>query len=167
MFKLQGKFYVEIKRNGIVIDVIEVPNVVMNDFKAYLLRCGLSNEATPISTWYVGLIGANYTPQASDTASDALGSSGYYQEVTNYSETTRPAYNGQYTTTPVKMITNANNPATFTISGNVTVYGVFIVSSSSKLASTGILAAASKFSSSKSLSADDVLSVRYSINVTQ
>lgn len=164
-FNLGGKFIVEIKRKDGSVEVEEISNIVTNEGKVYLLRSGVSGETSAISTWYMGLIGANTTPSATDTASTALGSSGTYQEITAYTSSTRVQYQSAYTITPTPQINNNQNPCEFTFNSSVTVYGVFIVSSGTKGSNTGTLFCAGLFSSAKSMSNGESISVKYAITV--
>lgn len=159
-FHIQGKFIVEIIRNGKVIEREEVPNVVTIEGKNYLMKLGISNQETSKS-WYVGLIGANVTPSEADTASSALGTTGSYQEITAYSETTRPSYNASFSNNAVS---NSSSPASFTISSSVTAYGAFITSTNTKQDNNGILLCASKFATAKNLDANDVINITYTIS---
>lgn len=164
-FNLGGKFIVEIKRKDGSVEVEEFSNIVTNEGKVYLLRSGISGETSTISTWYLGLIGANVTPTTSDTASTALGSSGTYQEVTDYTSPTRVQYICAYSMNPTQQINNNQNPCEFTFNSSVTVYGVFIVSNGTKGSNTGVLFCAGLFSSAKSMSNGETISIKYAITV--
>lgn len=157
---MEGFFLVEIKRKTGETEKLVFPNVVTREGKNHLLKVGVSGEDS-VNTWYMGLIGANITPSETDTASTALGSGGSYSEVTSYSPTGRPQYYSQYSNNAVS---NANQPCAFVATADITVYGVFLVSNSTKGSSSGILLSAGVFSSAKSLSADDTLTVTYTIS---
>lgn len=157
--KVKGRYLIEIIRDGKVIDREEVENVVTVEGRTYLLKAGVSGEQTPVS-FYVGLIGADITPQETDTASTALGSTGSYGEVVSYNETDRPIYRAVASSASVS---NAANPAQFTISANTTVYGAFITSTSAKQSNSGILLCAARFASPKTLAVNDVISITYAI----
>ncbi len=158
---LGGKFIIEIKRKDGTVETIEFHNVVTKEGKNYLMQAGITGTQSPITSWYVGLIGADVTPTEDDTASTALGSTGTYGEIIGYDETARPAYNGQYS---AGQVGNGASPATFTINADTTAYGAFITSTSTKQDNTGILLAAGRFSSAKALSAGDSISITYVIS---
>lgn len=162
-FDLKGRFKAVIHRADGTEEELEFSNIVVREGKNYLLRAGIVNEISPITSWYVGLIGTNYTPQATDTASTALGASGSYNEITSYNPASRPAYVGAFVASPTAKITNTANQAVFTFTSSTTVYGVFICSNSTKGSSSGTLFCAGLFSSARSVQANDGLSVTYEV----
>ncbi len=163
MLDLKGRYVVEIKRANGEVEVIEFDNVVTKEGKNYLLKAGVLGNETPITNWYIGLIGANVTPTENDKASTALGTNGSYSEVTAYTETARLAYAATFDAQNNRLI-NSANPATFTINANnTTIYGAFIVSSQAKQANTGILLSAGVFTSAKTLGVDDQINITYVI----
>lgn len=164
-FDIKGKFTVEIRRNDGTIEREEFSNLVTNEGKIYLLRAGISGESTAISSWFMGLIGANITPSNQDTASAALGTNGIYGEITSYTAPTRPQYQCAFSASPTPQINNNNNAAEFLFTAPVTIRGVFIVSSSAKGSNTGVLMCAGLFSSPKSLAINESLIVKYAITV--
>lgn len=162
---MKGKFLVEIRRKDGTIEYDEFHNVVTNEGRVYLMKCGISNEASQITAWYLGLIGANVTPSVNDTASTALGTGGTYSEITNYSQTSRPSFTCAYTSNPTHQVNNYNSVAEFSFTGTATIYGAFVVSSSTKQSSSGVLLAAGRLSSPKSMSSGDVIAIKYAITV--
>jgi len=162
MLGYKGKFIVEVVRNGRVIDRLEFNNVVTIEGRNHLLKVGVSQEVAA-GAWYMGLIGADVTPTENDTAASALGATGTYAELYDYSESDRPQFVNAFGTNAVS---NEANPATFTISATVTinVYGVFITSTSTKGDTTGVLLCAGRFSVAKALTSGDVLNVVYTIS---
>ncbi len=78
--------------------------------------------------------------------------------------TDKPAYTTVDTETAT--ITNAAAKAEFTIAASITVYGAFLGTSKAKTAVDGYLTAAKKFTASRAVIDDDVLSIEYSISVT-
>lgn len=118
--------------------------------------------------FYVGIFKANVTPAAGDTAAAKLGAAGSYLEMqdADYDSplTDKPAYNTVDTETAT--ITNAASKAEFTMCASNTVYGAFLGTSKAKTAVDGYLTAAKRFSSSRSVIDNDVLSIEYSISVT-
>lgn len=160
--QIQGKFIIEVIRDGKVISKEEVPNVVTIEGRNYFLKVGITGDENR-ANFYVGLIGANVTPTENDTASSNLGSSGSYQEIQSYSQTTRPAYQGVFSNNTVS---NVANPAQFSINASVTAYGAFIVSNNTKGSNSGILLCAGRFASAKSLNNGDTINITYSIAST-
>ncbi len=158
---LRGTFIVEIIRDGKVIDVFKFRNTVTKEGKNYLLQAGITGGVAPITSWYVGLIGADVVPAETDTASTALGALGTYGEIVDYDELERPAYTAAYST---DQVSNGASPATFSINAAVTAYGAFITSTATKQDNTGILLAAGRFASAKALSAGDTITITYTIS---
>lgn len=162
----RGVFEITIyDKDGNIKDKFECENTVMLAAREYLLKVGLSNQLSPTTTWYVGIYGNNVTPNENDTAATALGSSGTYGEITAYSEATRRQYQGVWVQSD-NGVSNKDNLALFTATSDITVYGTFIVSVSTKNSTSGLLFSAGKFATSKSLSANDVLAVKYVVKVT-
>lgn len=160
MLEFKGTYFVKVIREGKVIDEFEVENLVTIEGKNYLLQLGFG-IIQDSSQFFVGLIGNSVTIQQTDTASACLGPSGTYGEITNYSESTRPAFSVNFTD---NAISNATTPVSFTFSGNATIYGLFLCSSNEKGSNEGILFSAVRFPSVKSFSANDILNVIYSIS---
>lgn len=159
--ELKGTYVVECYRNGEKIWEERVDNVVTKEGKNHMLKVAISKEENPVAGWYVGLIGANVTPSENDTAQSALGASGTYQEFTAYEGGVRPTFQCAFQGAGVN---NTANPATFQFSVNATVYGVFIVSNSTKGSNQGILLSAARFGSPRQFSQGDALVVYYYIN---
>jgi hypothetical protein len=85
------------------------------------------------------------------------------ESTTEYSETTRPAW--VTTGVATKTISNTAAPATFTFTSATTIQGAFMSSSSVKGGGTGVLAAASKFTSAKVMAISDSLTVSYTLTI--
>lgn len=118
--------------------------------------------------FYVGIFKANITPAAGDTAAIKLGAAGTYLECqdADYDSplTDKPAYNTVDTATAT--ITNAAAKAEFTMAASITVYGAFLATEKAKTATTGYLTAAKRFTASRAVIDDDILSIQYDISVT-
>ena len=118
--------------------------------------------------FFVGIFKANVTPAAGDTAAAKLGAAGTYLECQDADYdlplTDKPAYTTVDTETAT--ITNAAAKAEFTIAASITVYGAFLGTSKAKTAVDGYLTAAKRFTASRAVIDDDVLSIEYSISVT-
>lgn len=118
------------------------------------------------AAWYLGLYGAaaSNNPAAGDTMSSHAG----WTEVTDYSQSTRPACSfGTPTTANPSVATNSASPATFSINATTTVGGAFLTSNNTKGGSTGTLYSAADFSSpgDRSVVSGDTLSVTYTLSL--
>lgn len=155
--KVGGVFSFELVRDGKVIDTWEEKNRVVNEGLNYLLSTSLGGGTQEL-TFYVGIYQGNYTPIATDAASNiALNAT----ECTSYNEVTRPEWVDADSST--QEITNTASKAQFTISATETIYGAFLISDNTISGTTGTLFAASKFSSSRSVVAGDQLLVTYTV----
>lgn len=123
------------------------------------------------AAWYIGLYGAAATnsPNATDTmSSHGAEGAGGWTEVTAYSQSTRPqCVFGTATTADPSVISNSASPASYSITGSVTVGGAFLVSNSTKGGSTGTLFSAADFASpgDRSVVSGDSLSVTYTFSL--
>lgn len=135
-------------------------NLMPTEGLNYLLETSVRGGAA-LSSWYVGLFEANYTPLAADTAATFPGSA---TESTAYAESTRQAY----TTVAASggVLTNTASKAAFTMNATKTIYGGFIASASAKSATTGKLLSAAKFSASKAVESGDVLNITATMTLT-
>jgi hypothetical protein len=118
------------------------------------------------AAWYIGLYGAASTnnPAAGDTASSHIG----WTEVTAYSQATRPqCVFGTATTADPSVISNTASPATYSITGSVTVGGAFLISNNTKGGTTGILFSAADFQSpgDRNVVNGDTLTVSYQFSL--
>lgn len=157
---LGGTFHIEhYSRDGVLLDKWDAKNVVTDEGINHALNV-IFNGATQVGTWYVGLFTANYTPISSDTAATFPGSA--TEATTQYSEGARQTYVEAAST--AKSITNSASKAVFTAASSATFYGAFLSSVSTKGATTGVLMAAAKFPTSKSLEVGEQLVVTYTIN---
>jgi hypothetical protein len=147
-------------RNGQVIDEWQDHNLVVNEGLDALLNI-MFHGTTQITTWYIGVFEANYTPIATVTAATITSAS---TESTAYDESTRQAYDEAASSG--QSITNSASKATFTFNATKVIYGAFLVSASAKSATTGTLFSAAKFSSSKSVVDDDQLLLTYTFTAS-
>lgn len=120
------------------------------------------------AAWYVYIFKNNYTPIATNTASNSCGAAGLHGECQDADydvpTTNRPAYT--IVAAAAGVITNAASKASFQIADSITVYGAGVVSSQAKTATTGYLLAAKKFAASRAVVDDDVLYVTYQITAS-
>ncbi|MCK9520874.1 MAG: hypothetical protein M0R74_17895 [Dehalococcoidia bacterium] len=144
-------------------------NTFTTEGMAYLLNIIFGTTSkTGSAIFYVGIFKNNVTPAVGDTAAAKLGAAGAYGECqdADYDSpaTDKPSYT--IATTSTATCTNAASPASFTIAGSITVYGAFLSTSKAKTATDGYLMCAKKFSASRAVIDDDVLSVTYVITAT-
>lgn len=152
-----GVFKFEQYRDGVKIDEWESKNLVVNEGLNHLLDTVL-HASTPVTTWYVGLFEGDYTPVATDTAANIASNA---TECTAYDEAARVTWDEAAASS--QQITNSASKATFTMNATKTVYGAFLVSSSTKSGTSGTLFAASKFSVARSVVSTDELLVTYTV----
>lgn len=158
-----GYFNYEHVRDGKVIDSWQEPNLVVDEGLNYTLDTAFSG-GTASTNWYIGIFKNNYTPLAANVAATFPGVGVANEATTEYSETTRPSWTEAGVT--AKSITNSASPAVFTFVSDVSIYGAFLVSTNTKGGTTGVLAAASKFASVRSMLTTDKLNVTYTLNVS-
>jgi len=118
------------------------------------------------ATWYLGLYGAasSNNPAAGDTMASHAG----WTEVTDYSQSTRPAATfGAATTADPSVIDNSGSVAVFSINNTVTVGGAFLTSNNTKGGTTGILFSASDFQApgDRNVVSGDTLNVTYQFSL--
>jgi hypothetical protein len=152
-----GVFEFELVRDGKVIDKWQDHNLVVNEGLNDLLQVYLGN-GTQKATWYVGLFEGNYTPVATVTAATVASAA---TECVAYGELTRPEW--VEAAASAQQITNTASKATFTINASKTVYGAFLISENTKGGITGVLFAASRFSTARALINGDQLLVTYTV----
>lgn len=155
-----GVFSLEHWRDGELIGVDETPNLVVNEGLNHILNV-IFHGGTQVATWYLGLFEGNYTPVATVTAATITSAA---TESTAYDESTRQEYNEAAASG--QSITNSANKATFTMNANKTIYGAFLVSSSTKSGTSGTLMAAARFGTAKTVADDDQLLLTYTFNAS-
>lgn len=132
-------------------------NIIVDEGLHHALDVILHGEVQ-VNPWYIGLFEANYMPVATDTAANIATNA---TESTAYNEATRVEYNEAAAAS--KVTTNSTNKAQFTINATKTMYGAFLVSNSTKQGTTGTLLSAAQFSTARSVVANDILEVTYSV----
>lgn len=141
------------------------PNLVVDQGLTYLLGSGLGN--TPKTTaWYLALFGGAVNPAPNWTAANfAQNASEIISGTEGYSGNTRPVF------TPgdaaANMIDNVASKAEFTIvtAGQLNVTGAGLLSNNIKGSTTGMLASATRFSSTRVLSNTDVFNLGYRVQL--
>lgn len=156
----KGWYNGKIVRDGKVIDEWEDSNLVVTEGLNHILSIELA-AGTQITNWYLAPYEGNYTPVAGVTAATIAAAS---TECTAYTSSTRVAWTPGAASGGV--ISNSGSPATFTFNATKTIYGAFLISNSTKSATSGTLFSASLFSSSKSVVNLDQLILTYSFTLT-
>ena len=164
--KATGKYTVEcFDKDGNLKWVSESQNLVVNVGLQYMAGTALTSTAQ-ITTWYLGLYGSGATN--SPSAGDTMATHGGWTEVTDYSESTRPAATfAAATNANPSVVTNTLNKAVFTINGTTVVGGAFLTSNNTKGGSTGTLFSAADFASpgDRSVVSGDILNVTYTFSL--
>lgn len=155
-----GKFIGQLIRNGEVVDEFEDHNLVVNEGLNHILNVEF-NGTTQVTNWYLGVFEGNYTPVSSVTAATIASAS---TESTAYTSATRPAYTSAAASS--QSITNSASRASFVFNATKTIYGAFLVSSSTKSGTSGVLFAAAQFASSKSVTSGDELLLTYTFSAS-
>lgn len=162
-FKVGGVFSYEHVRDGEVVDTWQEPNIIVDEGLNYILSTAFAG-GTANTVWYVGLFKNAYTPIASNVAATFGGAGVAGEATTEYSETVRQTWTQAGVS--AKVIGNSAAPAVFTFTTPVTINGAFLQSTSGKGATTGVLSAASKFSSSRAMLATDKLNITYTLTIS-
>lgn len=147
---------------GRIISVTDFfPNVMTDEGLNFLLNVLFKGTVISSSDWYVMIFSDNATPTSSSTYA-VKG----VTEYSGYTEATRPIF--QSGTVANKQLTNSANPAEFSITESVTIYGAgLVVGSNAKgnsAASGAVLLAAAKFGAAQVLTNGATL--RVTANVT-
>ena len=136
-------------------------NLVVNEGLNYILSAAVGATAG-IANWYIALFTGNVTVLATWTAATFTAAS---TEWTGYSEATREVWNkGAVASAGVDSFASKSS---FTSSADTqTVRGAAMLSASAKSATTGVLLAASRFSSDKALDTGEILDVGYGLQLS-
>lgn len=150
-----------------------IPNLVVAVGKELMLDTLLSGSSYTTVGPFIGLIGSSVTYSAADT----MASKGW-TEFTNYTVggsavrgTASFSAASSSGSTPSNVTTKAASSITYTITGGGgTIYGCFLVTGTGAVntqsSTAGVLYSEGSFSSSKSTTAGDTLSVTYSTTAT-
>lgn len=144
------------------IGVVRTPNLVTTEGCNYLLSVGIAG-GTQYGTFYVAPFSGNVA--VTDALTAANFATTQTELSTQYSETTRVAF---VESTPAsKSTNNTANPATITAAtDSVSIWGLGLLSTSTKSATTGVLLAAAKYSAARSLpTAADTLGIKYTLTL--
>ncbi len=158
--KPRGYFDVEIWRYGKLYHKELVPNGVTNIGKDEILDSYFRNQAPP-ALWHLGFIdNAGFSALA---ATDTMASHAGWVESTAYSEANRPTW---VTVAATAQSISNTTPATFSINGTATLFGIFAVDENTKGGTTGILWATAGFASTIPVINGDILKITYTVNAT-
>ena len=115
------------------------------------------------ATWYLGLV--NNSPAPSYNTNDTLSSHAGWNETTSYTGNRKAVTFGTATTADPSIITNSGSPASFSMTGTVTVAGAFLCSVAT--GTSGVLFSVSDFQSpgARSVVSGDTLTVTYTFEL--
>jgi hypothetical protein len=140
-------------RHGIVTDREVIHNLQPIEGLNHMM--GVTFKSTvQVATWYIGLYEGNYTPTPDITAATI---SGLATECVAYTPAQRVEFNEGAVATGA--VDNSANKAIFTFTSPKTIYGGFIISSSVRNGTAGVIISAVRFTSPKVLDTDGTLSV--------
>ncbi len=161
LFNPQGIFSFEHFRGGQKIGKWDVHNTVTTEGKNSILDI-MFRAQTQITTWYMGLVNNTSTPTfaAGDTAAQ-IGGTNDWTEMTAYSGGARKNWTTSLSAASGGAITNST-VITFNITGTDTLYGAFIVSSSS--GASGKLWSGVAFPSTVAVANGDDIKVTYTLS---
>lgn len=155
---LNGKWVVEHVRDGQVIGNYDFPNGITDAGMNALLNC-MFDSGSQTTTWYIGLIdNASFSALA---AGDLMNSHAGWIELVAYSESVRQTWTAG--SASARAITNSST-VNFSINATKTVYGIFVVSDSTKSGTTGTLWSTAAFGSTVSVQSGDSLRVTYTVS---
>lgn len=139
--------------NGQPVDRWQIPNL-MPQVSIDYVAASIFGDTAAIGTFYLGLYQGNFTPDADTTAADLPTTA---QECVDYSEATRPIWTRTYD--GVGTVGNLASRGVFTMTQNRTLYGGFLVSTSTKGSGSGLLLSITRFSSPRVVEVGQVLRV--------
>lgn len=157
--KISGVYEIEAPDG---LGVQRVANLLTTEGCNHLLSVGVAG-GSQVGTWYIAPFSGNVT--VADTWTAATFAATATEITTSYSESTRVAF---VESTPAsKSTNNSSNPAVFTSNTtNVLIWGIGLLSSSTKGSTSGTLLSAAKYSTVRSLPASgDQLSVAYTLTL--
>lgn len=144
-------------REGRVKWVEEVPNLTVTQGLNDLLTKYFKGSSYT-AAWFCGLINnASFSALAAgDTAAQINGANGWI-EATAYSETVRQTLT--LGSASAGSIDNSASKCVFSINGTITINGAFLVSSSTKTGTSGVLYGEASFGTPRALLSGDTLTV--------
>lgn len=142
----------------------DFPNGVTNTgFNLMLDSTFRSGSISPISTWYIGLIGSGSFSGVS--ATDTMAShTGWLEDSTHYTASVRPTWGSGAAAS--KQITNASSVNFAMNTDNTVIKGIFITSDSTLGGTTGTLWSAGLFTADQTLFNGDTLKITYTVSLS-
>ena len=138
----------------------QIKNLVVTAGKNFMLDTTFSGT-TYSAAWYLGLVDGASSPTYN--AADTMSSHAGWTELTDYSESTRPAPTWSSASSGSK----ATTATSFSINGSGTVAGAFMTTDNTKSGTTGTLFSAGNFSGgSRTVASGDTLNVTYTATLT-
>lgn len=143
MLHLKGTYVYKLFRKNKLIQAIIEPNQIVRQGLVQFLKVTLGASAYPrLYPWFFGLIDSS--GYSSVGFLDKPNNHSGWSEFTNYSESTRPRWYTSIAIDPLPVkVSTLNSPPTsppnFTISGNGTIKGAFLINSSTKSGTGGYL----------------------------
>ena len=139
------------------------PNLVMNYGLQYMVGNSLTNSATKITSWYIGLTSGTGTYVATDTIATHT-----WTEFTSYSGNRKACSFAAATAASPSVATNSASPASFSINAGGTVLGAFLCDAATgSTYPTVTLFSASNFTGgSRTVVSGDTLNVTYTFSLT-
>lgn len=137
-------------------------NLITTEGANHLLSSTIAG-GTQYTTWYVAPFSGTDSPLDTWTASTFASVS--TELSTSYSESTRVAFNEAAPSS--KSTNNTSNPAVFTAAtDSVTIWGIGLLSHSTKRSTSGVLLSAAKYGSARTLpTSGDTLGVKYTLTL--
>jgi hypothetical protein len=158
--QVKGHYSGQIIREGKIIDEFEVDNLVVNEGLNHILGVEF-NALTPVTSWYLGVYEGNHTPVATDTAAGIAAAA---TESTAYASSTRPQW--VQASPSGQAISNSASRASFVFNATKTIYGAFLISSSTKSGTAGVLFSCALFNAAKNVVNLDELLLTYTFTAS-
>ena len=142
---------------------VETPNLITTEGANHLLSVAVGN-GSQVATWYIAPFSGNVS--VADTWTAATFAATATELTSQYSEATRVAFNEAVPS--AKSTTNDANPAVFTAATtNVNIWGVGLLSTSTKGGTSGTLLSTAKYSTVRNLpSASDTIAIKYTLTLS-
>jgi hypothetical protein len=135
-------------------------NLVVGEGLTYMLAAALGG-ATATTTWYVAIFGGNVTPVSTW---DGANFPSMATELTAYTAAARIAWTP--TAAADGVISSFTAKSSFEANAEIIARGAALLSGSAKNDVSGVLFAASRFGTDKSLSSGEILDVGYQVELT-
>lgn len=144
-------------KDGNIKWIERVRNLVVNEGLNDVLSKYLKGSSYTASH-FCGLINnSGFTALAAGDTAAQINGTNQWTELTNYSQSVRQAMT--WGSVASQSVDNSASPATFTINATVTIKGAFVVTSSTKAGTSGLIFGETSFSAARSLVSGDTLTV--------